>query len=339
MNCYKQNHRIELNQFKIGKGDAIYQVRVDCCLWGDLNKPVVVLMGGISASRWALDTDVHGAGWWRGLVNENTVLNFTDYCYLTFEYFSFAERINNPPVITTADQAKLLAAIQTQLNLPRFHAVIGASYGGMVSLAFAAQYPDDLERLVCIAAADRNSVKTQAIRYIQRQIIRLGCECKNLDQEKKHLALARSLAVIGYRGDAEFEQRFQSDQQGRALSSLASYLDHQGDKFTERFSTSRYLQLSESIDQHQVDVSSIKVMTHLVAFASDQLVPLSFVKELENNLPNSDGLTVIDSLYGHDGFLLETQKLNQVFCDIFNSTDNEQNNDIIQRNNRCASRY
>ncbi len=339
MCCFYQDHKIKLTHFETSKGECVDELAVDCCLWGDLSKPLVVLMGGISASRWALDSTGCGEGWWRDLVKQEAVLNYGDYCYLTFDYFSFPERIENPPAITTEDQAKILKSIQGQLNLPQFHVVIGASYGGMVSLAFAALFPDSLKQLICIAAADRNSVKTQAIRYIQRQIIRLGSSNRNSDEAQKHLALARSLAVIGYRGDVEFEQRFQSSHQGEALASVASYLDYQGEKFTRRFSTSRYLQLSESIDQHQVDVSTIKVPTRLIAFSSDQLVPLSFVKDLQNKLQTNCQLSVIDSLYGHDGFLLEAEQLNQIFSDIFNSTNYEQNHDTIKPNHRRACGY
>ena len=322
----------EVPSFSLELGGESGVVVVNACLWGSLSKPLCVVMGGISADRWAFDVPTVRQGWWRQVVHEQAPLNTRDFAFLTFDYFCFPERVTNPPVLTPADQARLLRGIQHTLQLPQFHAVIGSSFGGMVSLAFAARYPDALHNLICLAAADHNSVKSQAIRYLQRQLVQLG---EHSHEHRAHLQLARSLAMIGYRGEHEFEQRFQSPHPGQALQQVAAYLDHHGSQFASRFAAHRYLQLSQAIDHHQVDVSTIRVPTVLIGFDSDQMVPVKFLEQLHNKLNAPSELHILESLYGHDGFLLEAEAINLILHSFFS----EYRHDLIERNSRCAGGY
>lgn len=332
-----REHHIIINSFQLDSGDESGDIEVACCLYGSAEKPVVAVLGGISASRWAMDCpQVNQKGWWQDVLSQVASSSLADCCFLTFEYFSFAEKRVNPPVISTADQAVLLNKIQNQLKLPRFHAVIGSSYGGMVALSFASKYPDALLNLVCIAAADHNSVKSQALRQIQRSIIELGQTYGKDSQDRKNfVALARSLAMVGYRGEIEFEQRFQSPIPGAALAEVDSYLNFHGQRFADAFSLSRYLQLSQSIDFHQVNVSSIKANTLLIGITSDQLIPIEFIEQMGQKISANCQISWIDSIYGHDGFLLEAEQLNQLFNTFFR----EDSHDYFERNHRCASGY
>jgi len=322
-------------------GQVVDNFKVECTLWGDLSKPMVVLLGGISANRRALDCpEAEYSGWWSQVVNQQSCFSPDDYSFLTFEYFVFPERITNPPLVNTSDQAQILHQILSKLSLPQFHTVIGSSYGGMVSLAFAAKFPAALEHLICIAAADYNSVKSQALRGVQREIIQLGTQCANKQHNTKDfLVLARSLAMIGYRGESELEQRFQSSQPGQALHQVSAYLAHNGENFAERFSGSRYIQLSRSIDFHRVDVSRIKARTQLIGISTDQMVPVRLIEKLyeklNQNLNATCEINIIDSACGHDGFLTEGKSLNQIFKTFLS----ENNHDNFERNSRRASGY
>ncbi|MGJ8664021.1 MAG: hypothetical protein ACSHWU_10230, partial [Marinicella sp.] len=120
------NFKVTVESFEMTAGVSSGDIEVDCCLWGGFDKPVIALLGGISANRWALDHDHSaGSGWWRNVFHASSPVNAQDYGILTFEYFSFPERVANPPTITTADQAYILRQIQIYLDLPLFHAVIG----------------------------------------------------------------------------------------------------------------------------------------------------------------------------------------------------------------------
>ncbi len=331
------NQIIQIESIELSSGERTGDFALRLCRWGDNEKPLVVVMGGISANRWAIDCPKNKeSGWWNQVINSDSTLNTSDFQFLTFEYFSFAPRITNPPIITPDDQALLLRTLQVKLNLPQFHAVVGSSYGGMVSLAFAALFPHSLARLVCIAAADKNSVKSQALRQIQRSIIQLGEQfAPDTSSQKQFIALARSLAMVGYRGEDEWEHRFQHKQAGKALAQVNSYLNHHGNLFADQFSAARYLQLSRSIDYHQVDVSSIKADSLLIGISSDQMVPCQFIQDMSHKFQSSCQTHFIDSLYGHDGFLLEADQLD----DLFNHFFNENDHDNFERNHRSASGY
>ncbi|GJM05918.1 MAG: homoserine O-acetyltransferase [marine bacterium B5-7] len=334
-NCLVSNKKVTIESFQLCSGVASGDIEIDCCLWGDLDKPLVVLLGGISADRWALDQgEVNTPGWWHKVFNSVSYINTKEFSFLTFEYFSYPEKVTNPPVITTTDQAYILRQIQNKLVLPQFYTVIGASYGGMVAMAFAQRFPLALVRLVCIAAGDRNTVKSQALRQIQRRIIHLGAQ-QNIDSErqKQFISLARSLAMVGYRGEQEWEQRFQSPEAGIALKSVSAYLQYHGECFADRFSASRYCQLSKSIDYHQVDVSQIQADTLIIGISSDQMVPVEDIQSLPCKFQVSCNSVIIDSDYGHDGFLLEANQLNQLFKTFFS----EQTHDYIEPNSRSAS--
>ena len=330
---------ISLPSFTLSEGGESGELEISCCLWGEVSKPLVVVMGGISANRWALDSmghsSAHGqSGWWRSVLNPASYLNPRDFSFLTFEYFAFADRVANPPLVSTMDQAHILAQLQQSLNLPQFCAVIGSSYGGMVSLAFAAQYPDQLQHLVCLAAADRNSVKSQALRAIQRQIMQLGLDAGGSCQQQ-YTALARSLAMLGYRSDAELEARFHDDDPDTSLQQVMAYLNHHGQRFAQTFSASRFAQLSRSIDHHSVDVSGISASSLLIGITTDQLVPVEFIQNMQLNINGPCQCQWLDSHYGHDGFLLEAEAINQIFKHYFS----EYNHDHIKPNHRRASGY
>ncbi len=141
--------------------------------------------------------------------------------------------------------------------------------------------------------------------------------------------------MVGYRGEVEWEHRFANPQSGQALNDVAAYLKHHGKQFAAKFCPQRYCQLSRSIDSHQIEVSGIQVKTLLVGITSDQMVPVKFMQNLRDKIAGDCQLHLINSIYGHDGFLLEADALNH----IFNTFLSEQPHDYIERNNRRASGY
>lgn len=211
--------------------------------------------------------------------------------------------------VSSEDQADVLAALLDALAIARVEAFIGASYGAMVGLAFAARYPGRLSKLGAPAGAHRPHPLATAQRVVQRGIVRLGIENGCADDA---LALARQLALTTYRGGAEFARRFASGAEyrdGRFRLPVEGWLEYNGRKFVARFDAQRYLALSGSIDLHDVDPQAVRVPTMLIGFASDRLVPLADLCELQQRLGAPASLEVIDTPYRHDGFLKESERL------------------------------
>ncbi len=291
---------------RYGHGPCEVEVRYLWC--GAPDAPTLIVQGGISADRDVTAIAATGhAGWWQPLVADGAAIDLTRWRVLAIDWLVPAEL--GADAISSDDQADALAALLQALHIPRVHAFIGSSYGAMVALAFAARHPRRVDRLVLLAGAHRPHPLSTAQRSVQRGIVRLGQASGRVDEA---LALARQLAITTYRGSAEFGRRFAGAAQqrdGRFHFPVEDYLEHQGQRFVQRFDAERFLALSESIDLHEVSPEQIPVPATLIGFPSDRLVPLADLCELQRRLRGAATLEVVESPYGHDAFLKEPEQL------------------------------
>lgn len=303
--CLRGSRRLRVTP-RFGEGGRDVEVKY---LWvGEPGAPTVVVQGGISASRDVCRIDGHAEhGWWDELVGPGKAIDLDHVRVLAIDWLSADEL--GAPAVSSTDQADILAALLDALHVGRVHGFVGASYGAMVGLAFASRHGHRLEQLVALAGAHRAHPLATAQRSIQRNILRLGLANGCIEDAT---ALARQLAMTTYRGSAEFAQRFSGEAEfvdGRFRLPVEGWLEHAGKKFAGSFDAKRYLSLSESIDLHDVDPASVHAPTTLIGFATDRLVPLSDLCELQRGLGISASLEVVESLYGHDGFLKEHVRL------------------------------
>ncbi len=268
---------------------------------------LVVVLGGISASRFAGASGESQPGWWPALVRPGGAIDPCAFRVLGMDYAP-EDAQDGRTTITTADQAARLRTLLDHLGVRRAAAIIGASYGGMVGLAFASLYPKRLERLCVISASHRPYPPGVAWRGIQRRIVRLGRDSGRPDEGMK---LARELAMTTYRTPQELNGRFSARQTGQSplRFDVCDYLHHCGEKFARAMSPGRFLALSESIDRHQVEPETIQAPTRLVAVDSDQLAPPQEMQALRARLGGPAQLHIIRSRFGHDAFLKEARKL------------------------------
>lgn len=263
-----------------------------CELSGPPAAPVVVVLGGISATRHVTATATDPSeGWWQEQVGPGAAIDTRQVRVLGVDWHTDCD---GP--VTTVDQAHAVAATLDTLGIDRIAAFVGASYGGMVALAFAAEFPDRVERLAIVSAAHRSHPMATAHRVIQRRIVELGIAG---GLPTVGLALARALGVTTYRTAAEFRDRFDG------AAEVSSYLQHQGDRFASRWDPARYLALSASLDSHQVDPARITTPAALLGVREDTLVPIWQLRELRDGLGGPCRLDEVSSIYGHDAFLKE----------------------------------
>ncbi|AIF49326.1 homoserine O-succinyltransferase MetX [Dyella japonica] len=290
-------------------GSAPCEVEVSYLWCGAPDAPTVIVQGGISATRDVVALDGEAApGWWQAQVGSGQPLDLDRYRVLSIDWITPAD-LTGVQAVSSEDQADALAALVEALGINRVHAFIGSSYGAMVALAFAARHPYALGRLVLLAGAHRPHPLATAQRSVQRGIVRLGLESGQADQA---LALARQLAMTTYRGSEEFAKRFTAAPEfrdGRFHFPVEDYLEHAGRRFVERFDVERFLALSESIDLHDVTPEQVAAPATLIGFPSDRLVPLADLCELQRRLHGPATLEVVESPYGHDAFLKETDRL------------------------------
>jgi homoserine O-acetyltransferase len=303
--CLRGSRRVRIMP-RYGNGPIDAEVRY---LWaGAPGAPTVIVQGGISADRDVCGTSERAApGWWESQVGAGRAIDLDRVRVLAIDWLEAGDL--DAPSISSTDQANALASLLDALGIARVAAFVGASYGAMVGLAFAARHADRVSRLVVLAGAHRPHPFATAQRAVQRGIVKLGLENGCVEDA---LSLARQLALTTYRSGEEIGRRFAGQAEpcdGRFRLPVETWLEHHGRAFVARFDARRYLALSESIDLHDVDPKSVRVPAALIGFASDRLVPLADLCELQQRLGAPASLEVIETPYGHDGFLKEHERL------------------------------
>lgn len=287
-------------------GAALGNEAVRIRIVGPQGAPVVAALGGISAGRFVAeepDGQKHGehGGWWARLARPAGGLDTQRYAVLGLD---FSPTDPSAPVcFTPADQARLLALALDKAGIDKLHGFVGASYGGMIGLAFARLLPARLQRLVVISAAHRPSAMGTAWRGVQRRIMEFAIAA---GRPEDGVRLARELAMTTYRTPEEFAQRFTPGLAGTAdVSGPCEYLIARGDAYAEKVTAARFSTLSAAIDRHDENPARIATETLLIAARSDRLTPVEDMRELAAGLAGPNRLVEIDSLYGHDAFLKE----------------------------------
>lgn len=295
------------------QGARAVRVAYEC--HGPVGAPAVVVLGGISANRHAgASVRYPEKGWWQEQVGVGKALDPQHFRLIGIDWLGADGELDG--AIDTADQADALLAVLDSLGIRSVHALVGASYGAMVGLQFAARHGQRLRQLLVLSAAHRAHPFASAWRSIQRNIVRLG-------QQHGHtgdaLGLARQLALLSYRTPEEFAQRFDAEPVAvdNAFEVAAEpYLRARGDEFAGRFHADAFVRLSESIDLHAIAPEDIHVPTTVIGIAEDRLVPIDDIYGLAERLPQLQRLHVLNSVYGHDAFLKETGSIAAIVRDV-----------------------
>lgn len=298
-----------------------------------------VLNGDKSNVIWvvhALTANSDVFDWWKGLFGAQALFNPEEHfivcannlgsCYGTTGPLSINPDTNEPwysyfPQITIRDMAHSLELLRQHLGLAKIHTVIGGSQGGQIAQEWVLENPELTENLVLIATNAQHSPWGIAFNESQRLAIKADrTYFSNLvNGGEKGLQAARSIALLSYRNYHTYHstQRFDGAAQLHNPPA-ASYQRYQGEKLVKRFNAYSYVRLSEAMDSHHVAreraysvetvLNGISAHTLVIGLTSDLLFPPKEQKLLAKGIKGSQ-YHEIDSLYGHDGFLIETAKL------------------------------
>jgi homoserine O-acetyltransferase/O-succinyltransferase len=302
--------------FTLHYGDVLPEARVGFRLEGPENAPVIAVLGGISAHR--VVAAPASDAWWPEIVGPGQGVDTRQFRVLGIDYLGGHGDSSTPkngamfPPLSSYDQARAIRAIVEALRLEPLHAIVGASYGGMVALCFAERYPEWVKHIVVLSAADKSQVLSTAWRSVQRQIVR---EAIARGDGPSGLKLARALAMATYRSAVEFQLRFGAPptrSHDRFRFPIEDYLFARGDDYVQKYRAESFLCLSESIDLHQVDATQVHTPATLIAVREDQLVPFADMQALSARLNGPRQLIEINSIFGHDAFLKEGAALTPI---------------------------
>ncbi len=303
-------------EFALHHGDVLNNAQLAYRLVGPAGAPVVAVMGGISSHRFV--SACTPRGWWREIVAPGGGVDTQRFAVLGIDFLGGSGDSTSPgpgcafPPVSPIDQAQALCRVLDHLELPALHAFVGASYGGMVALAFAQAHASRVRHIVVFSAADRPSPLSTAWRSVQRHVVR---EAIARGDGATGLRTARALAMCTYRSRAEFATRFSGPPTragGRFRFPVEEYLFARGDHYAQNYRPESFLALSESIDLHHAEPESITVPATLIAVREDQLVPLEDMRSLAARLGGPCHWVELSSLFGHDFFLKEGEVINPI---------------------------
>jgi homoserine O-acetyltransferase len=283
--------------------------------------------------------------WWKGLFGEGDLFNPSDFfivcannlgsCYGSTGPLQVNPDTGHPyyhlfPRITIRDMTNFLIILRKELGIETIDYLIGGSQGGQIALEWAIHEPERIRNLILICTNARHSAWGIAFNESQRMAIFSDCTYLNQNPEagKKGLQAARSIAMLSYRNYITYEH-FQSDSaevpfdQRRAVT----YQRYQGEKLAKRFNAFSYVILAYAMDSHDVfrarqnDIlKTVQARSCVIGIAEDILFPLQEQRFLADSIPNAE-LHVLHSLYGHDGFLVETDILSRILEEFISSAE------------------
>lgn len=278
----------------------------------------------------ALTANSNPVEWWPGLVGRDTFFDPEEYfivcvnmpgsCYGSISPLDVNPHTNQKyyhefPLFTTRDMIRSYQHLRNALGIAQIKFGIGGSMGGQQLLQWAIEEPDIFQHIIPIATNAAHSQWGIAFNESQRWAI----ETDNTWQQKRDdagiegMKAARSIALLSYRNYHMYKGTVSISTEKNA----ATYQRYQGEKLAARFNAYSYYCLSKSMDSHTVARPSVSIVSALkriqsnclvIGISSDLLFPVSEQEFLSSHITGAS-LQIIDSHYGHDGFLLEYEAI------------------------------
>jgi len=344
-------------------GGVLQEVTIAYETWGTLNERAdnaILICHALTG-----DAHVTGGGggtytpegWWSRIVGPGTAIDTDEYFVVCANVLGGCQGTTGPasidpangkpygstfPQVTNRDIVRSQVRLADELGIEQWFSIVGGSMGGMTVLEWAAMYPSRVRSIAPIATTLAATPQQIGWSAVGRLAIANDPWFNNGDYYELEqgpgngLAVAREIALIHYRSDEEWTQRFgrspldrldRFDPWGRFQ--VEAYLDHHGKKFPYRFDANSYVVLNRAMDLHDVGrgrggaraaLSKFHGPTMTVSVSSDFLYPAHQQAELASLL-SSEGrwcaYHTIESVFGHDGFLVEHDKLAPLLEDFF----------------------
>lgn len=295
-------------------------------------------------------------GWWDGVAGPGAPIDTDRWCVVATNVLGGCRGSTGPsslardgkpwgsrfPIITVRDQVNADIAALAALGITDVAALVGGSMGGARALEWIVGYPERVRAALVLAVGARATADQIGTQSSQIAAIKADPNWQGGDYHGTGrnpdvgLQLARRFAHLTYRGEAELDSRFgnaaqdDEDTLSGGRYAVQSYLEYQGIKLVDRFDAGSYVTLTETLSNHDVGrgrggvaaaLGSCPVPTVVGGITTDRLYPLRLQQELASLLPNCSGLNVVESIYGHDGFLVESEAVGALIRETLDLAD------------------
>lgn len=281
-------------------------------------------------------------GWWDGVAGPGGPIDTDRWCAVATNVLGGCRASTGPsslardgkrrgsrfPIVSVRDQVEADVAALAAMGITDVAAVVGGSMGGARALEWIVSHPDQVRSGLVLAVGARATADQIGTQSTQIAAIKADPNWQGGDYygtgrtPAVGMEIARRFAHLTYRGEVELDTRFSNDPQGNedplagGRYAVQSYLEHQGTKLVDRFDAGSYVALTEALSSHDVGrgrggvraaLTGCPVPVIVGGITSDRLYPMRLQEELAELLPGCDGLNVVESIYGHDGFLVESE--------------------------------
>jgi homoserine O-acetyltransferase len=296
----------------------------------------------------------HTGGWWNAMVGPGKPIDPARHFIVSANVVGGCQGTTGPasahpedglpwgsrfPYVTMRDMVAAELALTDHLGIDKWRLMAGPSMGGMRAIEWAVSHPDRVGAIAPVGStaattADQIAWSTSQVAAITADPrFRGGDYYDAEDGDGPHvgMGIARMIAHTTYRSESELAERFGRNYQGNGdplgkggQFAVQSYLAHHARKLARRFDANTYIRLAQAIQSHDVGRDRGGVETALARFTnpalvvavdSDRLYPLKNSQRLDAALSGSDGVKVVHSPVGHDGFLVESGQLNAFMAD------------------------
>ena len=330
---------LKIGDVGLEDGEVLKDVTIAYQSWGELNaKKDNAILVNHAMTGWS---DV--AGWWPSMVGPGLPFDTNKYFVICPNVIGGCQGSTGPsslapdgkrygsrfPSLTIRDMVKAEIQFSDVLGIEKYRLAVGPSLGGMRSLEWAVQLPHRVGAICTIgssAVATGDQIGTWSI---ELRAIKTDPNFNNGDYYEQDagpiagMGIARRIAHLTYRTEAEMDIRFGRELQGDDTGRYAveSYLDHQADKLAHRFDANTYIALTEAMISHDIGrgrggvaaaLESISVPVVAVSIDTDRLFPVRLQAEIADFAPHAAPLVTISSPFGHDGFLVEVESVGNV---------------------------
>ena len=281
-------------------------------------------------------------GWWGGVAGPGAPIDTDQWCAIATNVLGGCRGSTGPsspapdgkpwgsrfPQVTIRDQVAADRAALAAFGITEVAAVVGGSMGGARALEWLVGHPDEVRAGLVLAVGARATADQIGTQSSQVAAIKADPNWQGGDYygtgraPTDGMEIARRFAHLTYRGEEELATRIRNDAQNdedpcaAGRYAVQSYLEYQGDKLARRFDPGTYVALTEALSSHDVGrgrggvraaLRSCPVPVVVGGITSDRLYPIRLQEQLAELLPGCSGLDVVESAYGHDGFLVETE--------------------------------
>lgn len=327
-----EKHILNIDGYSLEAGERIegFHIAYHCSKGGYRpGMKVVWLCHGLTANSDPTD-------WWPQLAGEGKLLDPSKYfivcanllgspygssCPTDIDPVTGKQYLLDFPKITLRDTARCTLAIAEHLGIEKIDLLLGASIGGFLALEMALEKPEIISQLVLLATDSRTPAYLTAYNEAQRMAMeadRTFTEAASADAGKAGLEAARAIALISYRSHEGYAlTQTDEDPDTMFATRACSYERYQGRKLSNRFDAYSYWSLTHCLDSHNIGrgrggvdaaLESMRMPVTVICVGSDNLFPPKSMKHIAEHIKGAV-YHQIESQFGHDGFLLESEAL------------------------------